>query len=588
MAYQPSNDRDFVDWLEEKSNTSVKSTVTKVENTWNIPDNRGSGSFYRSRPSRSSTRRGYGARYTRSFSRGHERNASGSSWGEASAHSDDTWGGNTFRGARSRVRQIGGRPRARSWYRNDWNNSPRSSTSNQEFQKVQEMLSDMQREMKELHDRLDNKPPAASTTQGTSSNSLLAKRPDNKSDNPDFPELIKALYNMGRIRFQKKNWASMPRSVEAKINDMLGSLNPILIDESFKHEVDQLKEAFKTEVCKLFSNFFNRKLSELEDRVNQLDTLDLDEAGRVAVHYLTRKDGPRLPLALAQDLIGASKHFLNPCNQGACQDPTGLGLTDSEYTDSELTNNLIELASAAHATTKGQKRKQTEISPAQNLLDNPSTSISSLSVQQPEKRDKRMYDVLTLPSGVLEHNPKNKTDWQPSALASKDVIIVLGDSNLCRLNKVPTGTIVNALRGARISHLTSAISNMNFYHPVTMLLMAGINDRDADPKLTAESMQDLLAMCDKLGKQMKIYMQLVPIPNTLQPDAVERLRALNDEIAAGFGNTFAVPPPSNLEMESSKQEEIHFTPRCMADILGQALDFIKQPMSVGSSPTSDA
>jgi hypothetical protein len=118
--------------------------------------------------------------------------------------------------------------------------------------------------------------------------------------------------------------------------------------------------------------------------------------------------------------------------------------------------------------------------------------------------------------------------------------------------------------------------------------MVGINDRETKPAGLNVAMSQLLKSCERHDKITRIYMQQVPIPHTLSGDAVTNLKALNEEIIMGFSNTFTVPPPDDLEMASDLPDEVHFTPACITYILDAAIDYIKKPMSVDSSPGLDA
>lgn len=258
---------------------------------------------------------------------------------------------------RTAQRGRGWYPPTRNWFTPKVNDTHTDSdlaivTSQSNSQDVAKALNGMYQEIKKLHERFDNLPKARgglpTPKRGRSRN---PSNEDIWSDNPDFGELIKVLLNLSKLKYHNKNWQTVPKSINAKINELTACLNPPLADDTLKAELKQFNENIKSELQSVLSKFFDRKRTELEHYGEKLDRRDIDLAGQIAVKYLMDPKSINLSFEEATALVDFAKddipecysHLMDEGQQATCQQ------SDIETTDSELLGNLVELAAGAQS-----------------------------------------------------------------------------------------------------------------------------------------------------------------------------------------------------------------------------------------------
>jgi hypothetical protein len=220
-----------------------------------------------------------------------------------------------------------------------------------------------------------------------------------------------------------------------------------------------------------------------------------------------------------------------------------------------------------------------------------STPLPSPPLHQPTAKKSRDADYHTTPSGVHVFLG-NKDEWDLNSFQSATTLLI-GDSNLRNITRVPEGLTVVSLPGAHLRHTADAVKNYKpcqQQRPTQLIIQTGINHRDdntADIDRWLEYLLETVSENQHLGD---IFLNGVSISPELTTEQQRTLSYINDSYlsyARPSKGTYYIPPlPSDeVDVSSTDSTRVHYTPGTSDRILQCIVNAVNDS-SPGSSDNS--
>ena len=152
----------------------------------------------------------------------------------------------------------------------------------------------------------------------------------------------------------------------------------------------------------------------------------------------------------------------------------------------------------------------------------------------PPKKMKLSMQHMRTGSGVDVYVGAKHT-WKIDPAVDTECIVI-GDSNLRNITRIPPHWEIHSLSGARITHVTTAIDLLQAhrFQQLDVVIQAGINNRDTINYVTEEEIKDLVEAMHASDAINRIFFAGVSIPTTLDHEEIQNLRVSTNSLAKPF------------------------------------------------------
>jgi hypothetical protein len=438
-------------------------------------------------------------------------------------------------------------------------------------------IADMGKTIKSLTDRLEtlqrNRDDKAANHQPTSAR----QPPSANSNNEDFPAVCKSIYRMVQLQHHITNWQQVPKMINERLTSLAADIRPPLADDGLRASIASLVDQFGTGLRALVTDHLHKTLADTESTAALLRRDDIERAKEIATKYLRGRLGRlddskrKLNVDRAAEMIGAGRPATPPTRPAPSADredttswqtatKTSRKRTAPDTTPPPLVttrNRFDALTDDDIADEADDEENDVEMQQQQ-----PMTS-SSPTGQQPAVKKHRPATKDTIHTGAgVEIFRGPKDEWTLHIDDDTDVIVI-GDSNLRPVTRVPPKWQVFALPGARLTHVVDAMQRtaIDASRHFTIVVQAGINHRLDDP---SRMQVDLVALYQELKRQTyvdAVYFAGLSTPNGLPREEAENVNAFNTMALVTFGNEHYVEPLAKQHVRISMGDTygIHHT-----------------------------
>jgi hypothetical protein len=406
------------------------------------------------------------------------------------------------------------------------------------------------------------------------------------SANPDFADISKTIYKWAQLQHHLNNWKTLPKSLGARIDRLTDDIKPPNANDQLRSQLKTLSTAFGKNVCDLVNRHLQDQLIETEQQAGLLDPTDLPRAKEIANKYLRTRLG-RLQSDKRESLVESAADMVGIHRQQQMKPMAN----DNRQSKPTTANNNgdqplppTEVWRQVHGTPHTRKRRA---SWTPNAAASTSNRFDLLDVEDDASdRDMDEGDAEgehdAVPSQPMSQQPSHKknrpTPIMPRTLAGVGVTvgnhdrwsfdvrpdtecIVVGDSNLRSIKRIPPHWQVESLGGARFRHVAGVIGRIRppANRHVNIVTLAGINHR-------SDRQTDIIADIDHMIHEARgndainrVFCAGISAPATL-PEA-RNVRYINRCLidAAGSDNYILPLDPSQVNINPQDTFGIHHT-----------------------------
>jgi hypothetical protein len=404
------------------------------------------------------------------------------------------------------------------------------------------------------------------------------------SNNDDFPEICKCIYRWVQISHHQFNWKQLPKSIDERLKRLADDINPPMADEEFRSSVTAETLQFGDKLQQLVIRHLDKKLVETEVKAGSLNPTDVTRAREVATKYINTRLGRRLQPSRRMDLIDRAVDMI-----GINRRPTSPGNRNPEeiiIDSSPRDQQQQQRDSVTMSTRKRTAMTTPEALSVHNRFDAPSNvhhtapnspsatgvgdtrTTASQPVPPPKKMKLSMQHMLT-ESGVDVYLGAKHT-WKIDPAVDTECIVI-GDSNLRNITRIPPHWEVHSLSGARITHVTRVIDLLQAhrFQQLDVVIQAGINHREIINYVTEEEIKDLVEAMQASDAINRIFFAGVSIPTTLDHEEIRNLRGFNKLTSETVHSKNYIAPldDKDVHINSNDRSGIHYTPETADRIL---------------------
>ena len=447
-------------------------------------------------------------------------------------------------------------------------------------------------------DRNTGKPTkAVITPAGPPSTTTIAHT---MSSNPNFAEVCKCLYRWVQLTHHQDNWKTLPKSLHERIKKLATDINPPMVDNEFRQRMNEATDDYANKMVRLVQEHIAKHKIDKEAHAGILSREDIDRATDVASKYLNTRLGRRLDANKRTALLKRASEFIGRMHKPPPHLPPVSVIVQGNGV-SPITEDQW------HTVTNKRKARS---SPSSTLSTTPPTSnrFQSLAMEEEDDDDDDDVEPCSPPAVVrtrVLHSAKKSKPAPasrstpparpPARTASISLAtrlssisvdsrvkifegakhtwsiqpnenthsIIIGDSNLRKITKVPEGWEVHCLPDAHIKHVALAVSTLpqQPQDQYTVFIQAGINDRDNYDSTVEKEIEDLaclLAMNPSVRRHLHVG---ISVSSSLNPDQKENIKKINDAFKHCLEEKHCIPPldPNDVEICRDDQYGIHHT-----------------------------
>jgi hypothetical protein len=521
-------------------------------------------------------------------------------------------------------RSINHDPRNGSLHRPEKGNVPSRQQPEQEGDEIQQL----RRTIASLQTKLDqiSKPQGSNAT---------------TSSNPDFADVAKTIYKWAQLKHHRCNWQQVPRSIYGRIDQLVADIKPPNGNDDLRGLLLSLSTKFAMDIRDTVCRHLDAQLRDTETHAGTLDPKDLPRAKDIASRYLKSRLGrldanQRDALVSdAAEMVGISRtqpsarnlqssphsnvngsRHASPPPRDNQHSTTGDGTQSTSHgrhasphlhdggnlqssprvqenqlparrtqTDVTATTSRTEDWILVNGTQSARKRRASD-TPVYVRSRNPFSPLSANNDDDNTMDYQPTTDLRTQPKKSKPSDNKSsrsvrifrddKDRWSFD-VSPTTTNIVIGDSNLQRITRVPANWQIEALPGARLRHVTQAISRMTIPtdRHVNIILQAGINHRDKPTEDFTTSLEHLMEQLGENKQVDRIFYAGIPASNRL-PEA-ENVAAINRCIIDIVGqDNYILPLTSDqLLINSPDKYGIHYDAATADRILNKIYRFVE-------------
>lgn len=393
------------------------------------------------------------------------------------------------------------------------------------------------------------------------------------SSNTEFADVTKNIYKWVQLQHHLNNWKNLPKSLAGRLDRLIDDIKPPNCNDMLQNFLKLLAKKFGHDIRNAVDSHLRQQLNETESTAARLNPLDLMRAKEIADRYLRNRLG-RLSadqrhafINSAAELIGirrdrsaSSDVFPAAADVISTTHPVRHSNSPNRTTTPQPTNNPTMEWNVVAGRSPGRKRRASatpEYPSTGNrfgLLHNESDHNGG---DDDEDDDVR---ILTLPpTHTTKQTKKNKTSNNTmSTLSGIDVFtgpkhdwkidinhdttcLVIGDSNLRNISKLPPRWQIASLAGCRLEHVTRALSRSSIAdHHINLVIQAGINHRDETASDFHLDIDHLLHEARGLEYINRIFYAGISTSNDIR--RTTNIDQINDIIASTVGHDGYILP----------------------------------------------
>lgn len=414
-------------------------------------------------------------------------------------------------------------------------------------------------------------------------NTVLNMRSRTDSDVSDTDELEEAdkvfdiLQSYARLTNHKLNWDSLPYTLSRSLVNFIDCIRLPLFNIQIR---DELREATKTFANSIVNSVQYHIFLQTEMLIDDLKNFDWDttEKAKRAVskklknHYSADRI-EEIWQSLHSDLqihtdyakttqtTSGSRHpdmsrspspgIDNPLNSDnqtpAAFIPQAENLTVDNTTEISRSSSVFPGRNNTHKTfTEGVTSRKHRASP-----------LTSESNKKANVCFEDGVDLITGNSNIIVHASRgSRATWRLDKVPDNCRILIVGDSNLRSWSIPKKGINVHCFPGAKLSDISSILSNSTFPDTVTALaIAAGVNNFACTSEENRLEMQQILDSI-KLSKLDVFFMQIA-INKDLSESSIAQLTELNNIARQEFGRNFITLDENRLAF----RDTVHYDRR---------------------------
>lgn len=377
----------------------------------------------------------------------------------------------------------------------------------------------------------------------TNRKSSVSSHTSNRSENPDFSQLSKALFQHGMLERATQAWQQTPESIVGMVKRVINAITPPMPDAELHSALQKAGDNFANTINEIVKKHLDIKFSEVKLNLQRLDNRDLEEAQKVASSYLKR----RLPNETTeQDL----RHLLENAGRSMCFSFRPSNLSKRKHISPAKT------CLGEHSDTSGSQDEGS--TPVRTVAEIGSIELMDTRITLDTPAAKKSKSVApTAPTSVhLFDGTKDR--WVIAPLDERK-LVVLGDSNLRHAKHTP-GVDFFVLPGAHIRHAAQSIRNWVPARPTdkyTVAIQIGINNRGLVPDVIDIELKELKRAVDAQPTIVKLAFVGVSIPPGLTDREKANLHHLNTRTMGMVGeeNYVDVVDDEDLEVDN---DNVHY------------------------------
>lgn len=193
-----------------------------------------------------------------------------------------------------------------------------------------------------------------------------------RSNNPQFPELTKRLFQYVQLRRSLDIWSNIPKTLNKQINELYDNICPPMPDTVFKELKEKAKNDLKSNMTAIMQEHVTSKMQGVDSALKNFPRTDTERATKIAATYLRKHFGRKINndwmlqlLNEASELIGINLEGDRAQRRDTRTEITmSVNETRPEETETQ-SNHQIEInKEVAQQSETHRKRQFTEISPA--------------------------------------------------------------------------------------------------------------------------------------------------------------------------------------------------------------------------------
>lgn len=426
-------------------------------------------------------------------------------------------------------------------------------------------IQELRRTIISLQTRLDNL--QAKRTDSTSSNAQPA------SGNRDFAEVTKSIYKLVQLQYHQTNWQQLPKSLDQRINRLADDIKPPNAGDYFRRQIKTLSAKFGDDIRQLVSQHLEQELTHTEIDAGKLDPSDIERAKEIATKYLRNRLG-RLDATKRESMVNSSASLVGIYRQRSMATPSRDQMTSPTPTTSHHDSNATQVQPEAWhlvpSSTSNRKRRASGTPECTTVTNR----FSALQQDNEELND----DLpATHPVGHKRNKPLTETrtgaevgTWIGSKenwtfkIAPDTECVVIGDSNLRSISKIPPRWQIESLPGAHLQHVARAVSRIRTSkpeHKINLVIQAGINHRNEMHSNNRADIEHLIHEAHGNEFIGRTFWAGIPTPATLPPDPASTIRLMNMSIIDAIGaDNYILPLDQALvSVEPNDKYGIHHT-----------------------------
>lgn len=341
------------------------------------------------------------------------------------------------------------------------------------------------------------------------------------SIDPKFTEVWTTMYKYVQLQHHIETWENkLTETLESQFFRVMNNNKPDINDKQATEGYRAMANDFAEQYRQSVTNNMQRQSLSMEDKLATLQPYKLNDAKQVTNKHIsnTLKSLPtsdrEILVQRAANMVGSK--IEQPPNLGEQSTTNSIGTNRTTIRD-DIINRMTRLTvrlDARDADTPGTKTT--------------SKDGNNIGLTFVETADKMSWRI-----------PHDVDDIR---------VLVLGDSNMRRVTKIPTGMMVCGMAGARMEHVINTVQQADLRNPVKLVVQVGINNR-------TDSLEKKNKLLDKLVESTgcnlsftSLHVLGIAIPSTFDRDLVQQAQDWNDCVLDSVGKSSFIPP---MEVESS-------------------------------------
>jgi len=398
-----------------------------------------------------------------------------------------------------------------------------------------------------------------------------------RSTNPDFPKLCKAMFRSVQLQYHLGNWKALPKGIDRALHKVISNITPPMPNRDLSDTLLALTLEFKDKVARTVHDHISEQLVQVRVDSETLDNSEAIRAHQVVDQQLRRKLGKRLGDDRREELLAEALSVVRRTRLRSVAE-VGMGSVAQQPVVQTLNRSVAEVGIEPAAQqpvvqtlnkestqVPGSPRSQAEglgtgqMSPARRLtyaetlspelavtpaaskkrrvtspVEGPGTTVMDVTVIASDDEEDKVMSNSQRPgprSSKVYNNVHRKTDEDMYTIQFKAAcrVLILGDSQMKNLQGLPRDFQVESFCGTRFRWLTEVLRKNQLPSSIKeIVLAAGINCRDDDLTRTLPELTECLDELRKTGR--KLHFLGVNIPKGFGKKLIDNLEDLNDYV----------------------------------------------------------